>query len=226
MSHQPLTPGPQSTSRTSLSLTANRRRWSDSGDYLLRKLERQKQNLLNPPTTRLPRGPSLSFRQSTVASVMLVQEIRKLGNLQDELGEDANRALEALQMEVECLRLAQAGMNHDAASSIKKLQDEIRTMHNLRPAPSLMVEVENKEDAVTLRQSISMNHVTLRQELSKLGEKHRTDAGVAIATLEEQLESVQRSLDEMNLANEIPLPIVSFYPINSFLKKIKSELFF
>jgi centromeric protein E len=150
----------------------------------------------------------MSIRQSTAASVMLVQEIRKLENLQDELGEDANRALEALQKEVECLRLAQAGMNHDAASTIKKLQDEIQTMHSLRSTTSKFKGLENKEDVATLRQSISLNHVTLRQELSRLGEKDKTDADAAIATLEEQLESVQRSLDKMVLANEAHSPKV------------------
>lgn len=140
---------------------------------------------------------------------MLVQEIRKLENLQDELGEDANRALEALQKEVECLRLAQAGMNHDAASTIKKLQDEIHTMHSLRSTASRAKGFENREDVATLRQSISLNHVTLRQELSRLGDKDKTDADAAIATLEEQLESVQRSLDKMILANETQSPNVS-----------------
>ena len=152
----------------------------------------------------------MSIRQSTAASVMLVQEIRKLENLQDELGEDANRALEALQKEVECLRLAQAGMNHDAASTIKKLQDEIHTMHSLRSSTTKFKGLESKEDVKTLRQSISMNHVTLRQELSRLGDKDKTDADAAIATLEEQLESVQRSLDKMILANEANSPKVRF----------------
>ena len=35
-----------------------------------------------------------------LASVMLVQQIRKLKNLQDELGKDANRGLEAMQRAV------------------------------------------------------------------------------------------------------------------------------
>ncbi|KAG0586149.1 hypothetical protein M758_2G098300 [Ceratodon purpureus] len=202
----PSTPGPQSTICTPLSVSTNRRRWSDSGDYLIRKLEGQNQQPQTPPSTIRPKGPSMSIRQSTAASVMLVQEIRKLENLQDELGEDANRALEALQKEVECLRLAQAGMNHDAASTIKKLQDEIHTMHSLRSSTTKFKGLESKEDVKTLRQSISMNHVTLRQELSRLGDKDKTDADAAIATLEEQLESVQRSLDKMILANEANSP--------------------
>lgn len=202
----PLTPGPQSIARSPLSITANRRRWSDSGDYLIRKMEGQSQHPQTPPSKLRLKGSGMSIRQSTAASVMLVQEIRKLENLQDELGEDANRALEALQKEVECLRLAQAGMNHDAASTVKKLQDEIQTMHSLRSTVSRANGFEKKEDVATLRQSISMNHVTLRQELSRLGGKDKTDADAAIATLEEQLESVQRSLDKMILANETQTP--------------------
>lgn len=152
----------------------------------------------------------MSVRQSTAASVMLVQEIRKLENLQDELGEDANRALEALQKEVECLRMAQAGMNHDAASTVKKLQEEIQTMHSLRATTSRLKCLDNKEDIASLRQSISLNPATLRQELSRLGDKDKTDADAAIATLEEQLESVQRSLDNLILANEAQSPKVIF----------------
>lgn len=150
----------------------------------------------------------MPLRQSAAASVMLVQEIRKLENMQDELGEDANRALEVLQKEVECLRLAQAGMNQDAASTIQKLQDEIHTMHNVRATAPRNGVSETKEDVATLRESISLNRVTLRQELSRLGEKSKSDAEAAIATLEEQLESVQRSLDKMVLENPASSPKV------------------
>jgi hypothetical protein len=93
----------------------------------------------------LPKEPSMSITQSTAASVVLVQEIRKIENLQDELGEDVNRALEALQKEVGCLWLAQAGMNHDAASIIKKLQ---------------AMRSRNPDDIATLHQSISLNIAT------------------------------------------------------------------
>lgn len=197
----PTTPGPQSLLQTPLSISTSRRRWSDSGDYLIRKMEGQNQLPQTPPSTIRPKLCTMPLRQSTAASVMLVQEIRKLENLQDELGEDANRALEALQKEVECLRLAQAGMNHDAASTIKKLQEEIHAMHDLRATTSRIRGSENKEEVASLRESISLNHVTLRQELSRLGDKDRTDADAAIATLEAQLESVQRSLDKMVIDN-------------------------
>nr|PNR40469.1 hypothetical protein PHYPA_017871 [Physcomitrium patens] len=202
----PSTPGPLSISRTPLSISTNRRRWSDSGDYLTRKYEEGNQHPQTPPSQMRLKGPAMSVRQSTAASVMLVQEIRNLETLQDELGEDANRALEALQKEVECLRLAQAGMNHDAASTVQKLQDELQTMHSLRSSTSKFRSLESKEGVDTLRQSLSLNQVTLRQELSRLGGKDKSDADAAIATLEEQLESVQRSLDKMVRANEARSP--------------------
>ncbi|CAM6072154.1 unnamed protein product [Sphagnum tenellum] len=183
------------TCHTLTPLSANRRRWSDTGDYLIRKMEDQN---LQMPLTIQPKGTSL--RQSSAASLMLVQEIRKLENLQDELGEDANRALEALQKEVECLRMAQAGMNHDAASTIKKLQEEIQTMHCLRVNKG-DGSTKDPEDAAMICASLNMNPVMLREELSRLGQKDKTDADAAIATLEEQLDSVQKSLDKMVLDN-------------------------
>ena len=84
---------------------------------------------------------------------------------------------------------------------IKKLQEEIHTLHDLCTMTLRMQGLENKDDAASLRESISLNHVTLRQELSRLGDKGRTDGDAAIATLEAQLESVQRSLDEMLIDN-------------------------
>ena len=143
------------------------------------------------------------MRQSNSASLMLVQEIRKLEHLQDELGEDASRALEALQKEVECLRLAQAGMNHDAAATVKKLQEEIKTMHALRATSTERAEANGAEQPATNK--------SLRQELIRLqvmGDNERIQANSTIATLEEQLESVQKSLDKMVLSDspEGPTP--------------------
>ncbi|CAM6098097.1 unnamed protein product [Calypogeia fissa] len=158
---------------------------------------------------QLPVNPRrTSLRQSnSAASLMLVQEIRKLEHLQDELGEDASRALEALQKEVECLRLAQAGMNQDAAVTIKKLQEEIRNMHALRATSTGRVEGDGAEQPATNIVNKSLNK-SLRQELLRLqamGENERIEANSTIATLEEQLESVQKSLDKMVLNNESPV---------------------
>ncbi|GLJ40986.1 hypothetical protein SUGI_0848460 [Cryptomeria japonica] len=48
----------------------------------------------------------------------MVQEIRKVEQVQDEIGEDASQVLEALHKEIDCLRLAQSGLNHDVAETI------------------------------------------------------------------------------------------------------------
>ncbi|KAJ7297443.1 hypothetical protein O6H91_Y056900 [Diphasiastrum complanatum] len=144
------------------------------------------------------RNRSMRLRQSTSASLMLVQEIRKLELLQDEVGEDANRALEALQKEIECLRLAQAGMNKDAAATIGKLQAEIHELHH----QTMSADKKDMPD----------RGLTSLQALGDNNDKSKADA--AIATLEEQLESVQMSLDRMVLGSpaskaltETPSPV-------------------
>lgn len=134
-----------------------------------------------------------TVRQSTTALV-LVQEIRKLEQLQDELGQDASRALEALQKEVVCLRLAQAGMNNDAAQTIAKLQAEIKDMNAVRSTSAAkdvghIINVDRK----------SMN-TNLMEEISRL----QSMGDTAIASLEEQLENVQKSIDNLVLPSPDP----------------------
>ncbi|XP_072966332.1 kinesin-like protein KIN-7A [Typha angustifolia] len=119
------------------------------------------------------------MRQSSTAPVMLVHEIRKLEQLQEQLGEEANRALEVLQKEVACHRLG----NQDAAETIAKLQAEIREMQ---------VKPVSKEaqvgDAVT-NQNAGAN---LKEEITRLHSQ-----GSTIADLEVQLENVQKSIDKL-----------------------------
>lgn len=154
------------------------------------------------PSARQSVHQSSMMRQSTTASVMLVQEIRKLEHLQDELGEDASRALEALQKEVECLRLAQAGMNQDAAVTIAKLQAEIRNLHTLK---STTVDEDGSFPASNfVAGSVS---ASLREEINRLqviGDADPSVADTTIATLEEQLESVQKSIDNLVLNSKSP----------------------
>ncbi|KAI5068317.1 hypothetical protein GOP47_0016662 [Adiantum capillus-veneris] len=143
---------------------------------------------------------SSTMRQSATASLMLVEEIRKLEHLQDELGEDAGRALEALQKEVECLRLAQAGMNQDAATTIAKLQSEIRNL------PSLKASKTVEEGTLPNNRLLAGNvSISLREEISRLqaiGEADQRAADATIATLEEQLNNVQKSLDNLVLKSK------------------------
>nr|AMS24226.1 kinesin 7-IIe protein [Marsilea vestita] len=137
-------------------------------------------------------SPSIT-KQTPTASVMLVQEIRKLEHMQDELGEDASRALEALQKEVECLRLAQSGMNQDSATTIAKLQAEIRSLHKAK---------HNNRNKMSSTFAVSSVRISVRDEIKRLNSFATVDENIAdttIATLEEQLESVQKSLDTMLL---------------------------
>lgn len=131
-----------------------------------------------------------SMRQSSTAPFTLMHEIRKLEHLQEQLGEEANRALEVLQKEVACHRQG----NQDAAETIAKLQAEIRDMCAVRPPPK-DVDVEN---IVPVNKSVSAN---LKDEITRLHSQ-----GSNIANLEEQLENVQKSIDKliMSLPNNDP----------------------
>ncbi|POO01892.1 Kinesin-like protein [Trema orientale] len=133
-----------------------------------------------------------SMRQSSTAPFTLMHEIRKLEHLQEQLGEEANRALEVLQKEVACHRLG----NQDAAETIAKLQAEIREMRSVRSAPK-EVEVGN---VIATNKSVSAN---LKDEITRLHSQ-----GSTIADLEEQLENVQKSIDKlvMSLPNNFQPP--------------------
>lgn len=133
-----------------------------------------------------------TMRQSTTALV-LVQEIRKLEQLQDELGQDASRALEALQKEVVCLRLAQAGMNNDAAQTIAKLQAEIKDMNAVR-------STSGAKDVGSVVNVEEMN-TNLMEEISRL---QAMGDDTTIASLEQQLENVQKSIDNLVLPSPDP----------------------
>lgn len=123
-----------------------------------------------------------SMRQSSTAPFALMHEIRKLEHLQEQLGEEANRALEVLQKEVACHRLG----NQDAAETVAKLQAEIREMRSVRPITKKEVEVGT---AIAPNKSVSAN---LKEEITRLHSQ-----GSTIADLEEQLENVQKSIDKL-----------------------------
>ncbi|XP_064982622.1 kinesin-like protein KIN-7A isoform X2 [Musa acuminata AAA Group] len=119
-------------------------------------------------------------RQSSTIPSMLVHEIRKLEQLQEQLGEEANQALEVLQKEVACHRLG----NQDAAETIAKLQAEIREMRAFR-CLSKEVGLCNED----MSQNAGAN---LKDEITRLHTQ-----GNSIANLEEKLENVQKSLDKL-----------------------------
>lgn len=80
----------------------------------------------NDVELQLPQIPATS------ASAILLDEIYKLEHLQNELAQDADRALEAVQKEVECLCLTQTDMNQEAAMNVAKLQSEINDIYESR----------------------------------------------------------------------------------------------
>lgn len=122
-----------------------------------------------------------TMRQSSTAPFTLMHEIRKLEHLQEQLGEEASRALDVLQKEVSCHRQG----NQNAAETIAKLQAEIREMRNVQPSDKV-VEVGN---VVSVNKSVSAN---LKEEITRLHSQ-----GSTIADLEEKLENVQRSIDKL-----------------------------
>ncbi|GLJ13875.1 hypothetical protein SUGI_0221700 [Cryptomeria japonica] len=149
-----------------------------------------------PTMVSRPKNSSMrqTVRQSSTATLALVQEIRKVEQMQDEIGEDASRVLEALHKEIACLRLAQSGLNHDAAETIALLQTEIKEMHNLRC--SNVGKDMGSADNVNLK-SMGAN---LKEEISRLqamGDEDLTGADSTIATLEETLNQVQKSIDNL-----------------------------
>ncbi|KAF8390096.1 hypothetical protein HHK36_024618 [Tetracentron sinense] len=144
-----------------------------------------------------------TMRQSSTAPFMLMHEIRKLEQLQEQLGDEANRALEVLQKEVACHRLG----NQDAAETIARLQSEIREMCAKQ---SIAKEVK-VGDVVAVNRTVSTN---LKEEITRLHSQ-----GSTIAGLEEQLENVQKSIDMLVLS----LPSNNQQPTAELTPKTKTQ---
>ncbi|XP_018440824.1 kinesin-like protein KIN-7A [Raphanus sativus] len=159
------------------------------------------------------------IRQSSTAPFTLMHEIRKLEHLQEQLGEEATKALEVLQKEVTCHRLG----NQDAAQTIAKLQAEIREMRTVRSSSPML----NAGDVIAPNKSLSAN---LKDEITRLHSQ-----GSTIANLEEQLDKLVMSLpSNTNGGDEtlktkkkkkhLPLTPSSLSSRQSFLKSPCSHL--
>ncbi|CAN6451520.1 unnamed protein product [Victoria cruziana] len=120
------------------------------------------------------------MRQSMTSPSILVQEIRKLEKLQEQLGEEANRAIEVLQKEVASHKLG----NQDVAETVAKLQAELRDMRAVRST--------NRELDVGEMVNNQSANATLKEEISRLHLQENS-----IANLEAQLENVQKSIDKL-----------------------------
>ncbi|XP_058079156.1 kinesin-like protein NACK1 isoform X2 [Magnolia sinica] len=123
-------------------------------------------------------GPMVAS-QSAIDPVVLMHEIRRHEQLQKQLGEEVNRALEVLHKEVACHHLG----NQDAFETISKLLSEIKDMRAINPA---VEEIEVNGMA---------SNPDLKEEITRLNSH-----GNMIATLEEQLENVQKSIDRLVLS--------------------------
>ncbi|KAI3709734.1 hypothetical protein L2E82_39500 [Cichorium intybus] len=125
------------------------------------------------------RRPLLRQSATCMDPCMLVHEIRKVEMRQRQLGEEANRALELLHKEVSSHRHG----NQDAAETIAKLLSDIKNMNAI--SNSIPEEIEVKDKA------------SLKEEIGRLKCEENT-----IASLEEKLENVQKSLDTLVLCNK------------------------
>ncbi|KAF5188239.1 Kinesin-like protein nack2 [Thalictrum thalictroides] len=120
-------------------------------------------------------GRNAIMRRSITSTdpTMLVHEIRKLEHRQKQLGEEANRALEVLHQEVASHRFG----SQDAAQTVAKLLAEIKDM---RVVSSISEEMEVG------------GNTNLKDEITRLNSQ-----GNSIASLEEKLENVQKSIDKL-----------------------------
>ncbi|KAM6600004.1 hypothetical protein CsatA_019613 [Cannabis sativa] len=114
-------------------------------------------------------------RQSVTSTdpSMLVHEIRKIEQRQQQLGEEANRALEVLHKEVASHKLG----NQETAENIAKLLSEIQ---NMQVPNSISEEIMEGDQA------------NLIEEISRFKSQ-----GSTIESLERKLENVQKTIDQL-----------------------------
>ncbi|XP_050219257.1 kinesin-like protein NACK2 [Mercurialis annua] len=122
-------------------------------------------------------GRQATIRQSITSTdpSLLVQEIRKLEQLQRQLGDEANRALEVLHKEVSSHRLGSQANTQATTEAIAKMLSEIKDMHVLKSVPEEVV-IGDK--------------ASLREEITRLNSQEST-----IASLERKLDNVQKSIE-------------------------------
>ena len=123
------------------------------------------------PRKTVGRHSTLRQSANSADTSILVHEIRKLEQRQRQLGEEANRALEVLHKEVSSHKLG----NKETAETIAKMLSEIKDM----------------QAASSIPEDIMIGHGTnLKEEINRLNSQ-----GSTIASLEKELENVQKSID-------------------------------
>eukprot|EP00250_Pteridium_aquilinum_P013810 c21587_g2_i1 orf=944-3772(+) len=142
-------------------------------------------------------------KQGTSASAVLLQEIFKLEHLQKELAQDANRALEAVQKEVECLRLAQSGLNQEAAESVAKLQAEITEIYESRVTGSSEKDYPVTKDLVVEE---TRKSTSLKDEIQRIVAKDKEKT----SEMEGNNVDLEKILLNMHISvEELGLPMVA-----------------
>nr|AMS24222.1 kinesin 7-IIa protein [Marsilea vestita] len=129
-------------------------------------------------------------KQVTQASAVLLEEIYKLEHLQSELAKDANRALEVVQKEVECLCLTQTDMNQEAAQSVAKLQAEINEIYESRVtgAKGALSDEENRK------------FCSLKEDIQRIASEENLRTGDA-ETIQDMLQDMRIALGELAITS-------------------------
>nr|AMS24223.1 kinesin 7-IIb protein [Marsilea vestita] len=147
--------------------------------------------------------PTSFEKHGAKASAILLKEIYKLEHLQNELAHDANRALEAVQKEVECLRLAQSGLNEQAAESVAKLQAEIHEIYESQVKGSVVNDHPVTKDLIV---DDSNKTISLKEEIQRIVAKDKDkDKPVESENinLKKLLLNVHSSVEEMATPNPV-----------------------
>ena len=133
----------------------------------------------------------VSEKQSKSASDILLKEIYRLENLQTELAQDANQALEAVEKNVECLCLSQLNKNQEAADNVALLQAEIHGIYESRAAGSMSKTYSITKD-VTIKESKTNAFV---KDAMQMVEVHHKDIPLKEAAIEVDANVIDISLE-------------------------------
>ena len=138
-------------------------------------------------------------KENTSASTILLQEIYKLEHLQNELAQHANQALKAVQKEIECLQLAQSGMNEKVIESVARLQAEINEIYKSRVTTYVVKDYSIAEDGIVEE---STGNISLKDEIQRIVAKQRGKNGeseVNLIDLDKVLVNLHLSVEELGV---------------------------
>ena len=143
--------------------------------------------------------PCYREKENTSASTILLQEIYKVEHLQNELAQHANQALKAVQKEIECLQLAQSGMNEKVIESVTRLQAEIDEIYKSCITSYLVKDYSSAEDGIMEE---STGSISLKDEIQRIVAKQREKNGeseVNLIDLDKVLVNLHSSVEELGV---------------------------